>query len=465
MVIAPKYEHYDGINYVGEKDLDIQGKKERVKYFHIVSESGCDCIFVEHPSIQRGGGLYSDANGLEYPDNLFRFTLLSLAALEAPLILKLNGSTYGEKVVFLANDWQAGLVPLYMCHKFRRNGIYKQARVLYVVHNLGYQGSYHGVNACSFFGVDQQAANDLAFGNTVNLSKAALVCADRVLTVSPNYAREIQTPQNGFGLHDFVRAKASSGRVVGILNGIDDAWNPQTDKKISFNYSVKDFIEGKRRNKGALQAELNLEHNPNCALIGFTGRLTWQKGVDVLGSIIEWLMTDTGNGVTGNCQLIMMGNGERQYSDYLRWAERTYPGKVCGYVGFDPTVEHKMMAGCDLFLMPSRYEPCGLPQMCAQVYGTLPIVTNTGGLHDSVKDYVKDASTGVIVGTGFHIPHLEQGKVKEVVYKAAELFVKQPAEFQAMQKTAMESDFYWTRAIDEYEKQIDVTLFDADVVR
>jgi len=316
-----------------------------------------------------------------------------------------------------------------------------------------------------FFGVDQQAEKDLAFGNTVNLSKAALVCADRVLTVSPNYAREIQTPQNGFGLHDFVRAKASSGRVVGILNGIDDAWNPQTDKKISFNYSVNDFIEGKRRNKGALQAELNLEHNPNCALIGFTGRLTWQKGVDVLGSIISWLMADTGNGVTGNCQLIMMGNGERQYSDILKWAERTYPGKVCGYVGFDPTVEHKMMAGCDLFLMPSRYEPCGLPQMSAQVYGTLPIVTNTGGLHDSVKDYVKDASTGLNVGTGFHIPHLEQGKVKEVVYKAAELFVKQPAEFQAMQKTAMESDFYWTRAIDEYEKQIDVTLFDADVVR
>jgi starch synthase len=274
--------------------------------------------------------------------------------------------------------------------------------------------------------------------------------------VSPNYAHEIQQPQGGFGLHDFVRAKASSGRAVGILNGIDDAWNPQTDKKIYSNYSVESFVQGKRMNKGALQKELNLEPNPNCVLIGFTGRLTWQKGVDVLGSIIPWLMQDTGNGVTGNCQLIMMGNGERQYADVLRWAEVTYPGKVCGYVGFDPEVEHKIMAGCDLFLMPSRYEPCGLPQMCSQLYGTLPIVTDTGGLHDSVKDI----SAGLSVATGFHIPHLEQGKVKEVVYKAAELFFKQAADFQAMQMNAMLSDYYWTRAIDEYEKQIDVTLSD-----
>jgi starch synthase len=335
------------------------------------------------------------------------------------------------------------------------------ARVIYVVHNLGYQGAYHGVNACNFFCVDQSAANDLALGKSINLSKAALVSADRVLTVSPNYAREIQTHGGGFGLHDFVCAKAHSGRVVGILNGIDDAWNPQTDRHIRFNYSVENCVEGKRLCKAALQEKLGLEPDPACVLIGFTGRLTWQKGVDVLCSIIPWLMQDTGNGVTGNCQLIMMGNGEKQYAEGLTAAERMHPGRVCGYVGFEPEMEHKIMAGCDIFLMPSRYEPCGLPQMCAQLYGTVPIVTATGGLADSVKDH----SEGLARATGFHIPHLEQGKVKEVVYRAAELFVRSRTDFQAMQTNGMKTDFYWSRAIDEYEKQIDVCLYDARVHR
>jgi starch synthase len=461
MVVSPKYKHYDGIEYVGETVVTVNGGEHLVKYFHLLTESGCDCIFVEHPTLERGGGIYSDANGCEYGDNLFRFTLLSLAALEAPLVLRLGGTPYGDKVLFLANDWQAGLVPLYICHKYRKNNVYSQARVIYAVHNLGYQGQYHGVNACSFFGVDGQAASDLAWGKSINLCKGALTCADRVVAVSPNYAQEIQTPAHGFGLHDVVRAKAHSQRLVGILNGIDDAWNPLTDHVILRNYSVDDFIEGKRKNKAALQKDLNLQLNPDCVLIGFTGRLTSQKGIDILGAIVPWLMQDTGNGVTGNVQLIMMGNGDKGLAEVLRRSEDSYKGRVCGYVGFDPTVEHKIMAGCDIFLMPSRYEPCGLPQMISQKYGTLPIVTATGGLRDSVKD----VSCGETVATGFHIPNLDQAKVKEVIYKAAELFVKSPATFQTMQRTAMQSDFYWTRAIDEYERQIDVALYDAPIHR
>jgi len=465
MAVSPKYRHYDEINYVGETQVLVNGRQETVKYWHRFMDygggRGCDLIFVDHPSIQRDGGLYNGDDGREYGDNLFRFTLLSLAAMEAPLVLKLGGCPYGDKVAFLANDWQSGLVPLYLTHRYRRHGCYAQARAIYVVHNLGYQGQYPNVDACKFFGIDHKAASDVGFGNCVNLTKGALICADRVLTVSPNYAQEIQTPQGGFRLQDFVRAKAQSQRLGGILNGIDDCWSPETDASIARNYSVEDFLEGKRENKAALQRMLDLQVDPGAVVVGFVGRLTWQKGVDVLAQVVPWIMQDTGNGVTGRAQLIMMGNGERHLCEALRGAENCHKGRVCGYVGFDPKVEHQMMAGCDLLLMPSRYEPCGLPQMYSQQYGTLPIVTATGGLVDSVKD----VSQGADVATGFHMSHLDAAKMKEVLYKAMELCLKRPEDFQRMQRTAMLSDFYWPQAMDDYERSIDATLYDPPTVR
>lgn len=466
MVVSPKYKHFEGITWLGETTVVVNGKEESVKFWHKFEscgdDRGCDFIFVDHPAIERQGGLYNGDDGREYPDNLFRFTLLSMAAMEIPLILDIGSKgKYGDKVLFLANDWQAGLVPFYLSHKYRPHGCYTNARAIYVVHNLGYQGQYPHVPACHFFGVDQKPAADLEFGDCINLSKAALINADRVLTVSPNYTKEIQTKQGGFRLENYVRAKGDALRLGGILNGIDDVWNPETDKDIPVKYSVDNFQEGKAANKAALQRQLGLRLDPSVVLIGFVGRLTWQKGVDIMVQIVNWLMEDTGNGVTGRAQLIMMGNGEKQYADTLRGAEGAHPGCICGYVGFDPKVEHQMMAGCDLFLMPSRYEPCGLPQMYSQRYGTLPIVTATGGLVDSVKD----VSLGINEATGFHMSHLSSDKMREVVYGAAELYLKRRSDFEKMQRTAMLQDFYWPQAMDEYEKAIDQTLYDPAVVR
>jgi len=195
-------------------------------------------------------------------------------------------------------------------------------------------------------------------------------------------------------------------------------------------------------------------------LLGFFGRLTWQKGVDMLGAIIDWLMEPSDNGVNGRVQLILMGNGEEQYASTLRHAEGKYSKRVCGYVGFDPKVEHKMMAGCDLLLMPSRYEPCGLPQMCAQHYGTIPVVHATGGLADSVKDI----SEGINVATGFHIDPLTLEKVKEVLYAAMDMFFHDKGNFCLLQKNAILQDFYWPKAIDRYEEQIDYSLNDPPVM-
>lgn len=465
MAISPKYKDYAGIEYIGEAKVHLDAREETVKYMHKYEDygdgTGTDFVFIEHPCLQRDGGPYNDSSGREYPDNLLRFTLLSLAAMEAPRILKLRGKTYGEKVLFLANDWQAGLVPMNLCYKQRKCNAYTESRCMYVVHNFGYQGEYNGVDAGRFYGFEHQACCDVAYGKGVNLTKGAMICADRVITVSPNYAKEIQTPAGGFKLQDFAKAKDQARRLEGILNGIDDCWNPQTDHCIAPNYSVEDFERGKRENKVALQKQLDLNVDPNVVLIGFVGRLTWQKGIDIIQQCVDWLMTDTGNGVTGRAQLIMMGNGEAKFANMLRQAENRHKSRVCGYVGFDPKVEHQMMAGCDLFLMPSRYEPCGLPQMYSQQYGTLPIVTATGGLVDSVKDLAE----GVGKATGFIMSECTPPKAKETLYKAMELYLKRPADFKTMQRTAMQTDFYWPHAMDEYERNIDAVFSDPPIVR
>jgi len=466
MVVSPKYNHYENIQYIGETSIRVHDQEQTVKYWHLRKDysegGGTDFIFVEHPTIQRDGGPYNDRDGREYPDNLLRFTILSLAAMEAPLILNLNGQgTYGDKVLFLANDWQAGMVPVYLCSKYRINNCYTESRCIYVIHNLGYQGQYHGHDPVRFFGLERKYVGDLMMGKAINLCKGALVYADRVLTVSPHYAKEIQTPEGGFNLQDFVAAKAVSLRLAGILNGIDDCWNPLTDSNLSKNYSVENFEESKALNKSALQGFLDLQQDPDVCLLGFVGRLTWQKGVDVLASVISWLMQDTGNGVTGHVQIIMMGQGQPEYVEKLKWAENNYKGRICGYVGFDPKVEHRMMGGCDLLLMPSRYEPCGLPQMYSQAYGTLPVVHATGGLVDSVKDI----SEGIDIATGFHVRPLSPDKLKEVLFSAVEMHQKRPADFQRMQRTAMQSDYYWPKAMDEYERQIDTALYECPTVR
>uniref|UniRef100_A0A7S1AX82 Starch synthase catalytic domain-containing protein n=1 Tax=Noctiluca scintillans TaxID=2966 RepID=A0A7S1AX82_NOCSC len=466
MVVTPMYDRYEGVECLGEISLFADGQRH-VKLWHRYmrcdDEKGCDLVFVEHPSFFRPGGIYTGDDGKEYDDNLMRFAILSLAALEAPLILSIGGSTYGDKCVFLANDWQSGLVPVYMCHKYRNNGVYLQARVIYVIHNLGYQGLYGPLSRFSpgaYLGLDDSATPDLYYnslqGLVLNLTKGALLTTDRILTVSPNYAFEIQTPEGGFGLHEILKIRGNQLRLGGILNGIDDSWDPSSDGQISANFSAND-MSGRAVCRRELQRCLGLREDPSLVIIGFVGRLTWQKGIDVLGSTANWLMEDTGNGVTGQIQLIMMGHGERLHVEMLRYMESTFRGRVCGYVGFDAKVERQMMAGCDLFVMPSRYEPCGLPQMYAQRYGALPVVTETGGLKDSVVCFRNDPS----MATGFHIrPPLTRATLMESLYEAAELCLKWPEEFCRLQRNAMASNFYWPRAIDEYERHIDYTLWD-----
>lgn len=214
-------------------------------------------------------------------------------------------------------------------------------------------------------------------------------------------------------------------------------------------------MTGKQACKRVLQQSLGLNVDPDVCIMSFVGRLTSQKGIDLLGSVIEWLMEDSKDGLN-RVQLIMMGNGESCYGDMLRWAEDRWKGRVCGYFGFKPQVEREILAGSDYFLMPSRYEPCGIPQMCAMAYGTIPIVHATGGLRNSVRSFYSDESTA----TGFHVYPLTQDSLKKVMFDALDVFFRRREVLDAMRVRAMDQDFSWPRAIDEYEQHIDWTLSD-----
>lgn len=470
MVVSPRYGDYQDSTWIGYAKVWLDGREHEVKYFHHRQDygdgKGTDYIFVEHDCYKRPAGLYWDPKeGREYSDNLFRFALLSVAALEAPLILNLSGSTYGQDVVFFANDWQAGLLPIYMLYKYRRNGTYCNARTIFVIHNMGYQGKYplSKFPLETHLGLPSEAikylqGEDLNLGtDCINLLAAAVLVSDRVLTVSPNYACEIQSPEGGLGLHDILRNKGGQLRLAGILNGIADEWDPRTDPHIPVNYSITDFQLGKAKNKLELQKRLGLNQDPNVALMGFCGRLCYQKGIHLITSIIPWLLQDEGNGVLGRTQVILMGKGDDKYAGELANAENCNRGRVCGYSGFDPRVEHHMMAGCDFLLMPSQYEPCGLPQMYAQAYGTIPIVHETGGLKDSVQglwDEGRDRATA----TGFLFCGFDENHLKERCYQALDVFHKKKDLFQQMQINGLNSNYYWPQAINEYERHIDWTL-------
>jgi ADP-glucose type glycogen/starch synthase len=471
MVVAPRYDDYADMFHVGSANIWLAGCENRVEYWHQWQDygdgKGCDYIFVDHPSFRRGASIYCHPNnGPEYDDNLFRFALLSLAATEAPLVLTLGGSTYGDGCLFIANDWQTGLVPVYLHYKYKLQGVYQNARSMFVIHNLGYQGKYSSTRfpVTNYLGLPAQAfahflqCRDQNSGkDCLNLLSAGVTACDRVLTVSPNYAFEIQTLGGGYGLHNLLQGKASSLRLAGVLNGISDEWSPMTDPALPSNYTIKNFEEGKAHCKLSLQKELGLNEDPNVVLLGFVGRLCNQKGIHLILDSLQWMMQDQGNGVNGRVQVILMGKGDAAFSHRMMEAERNNKGRICGYTGFDPNVEHRMMAGCDILLMPSAYEPCGLPQMYAQAYGTLPVVHETGGLKDSVWglwDQLADREKA----TGFRFSPFTVSAFKERVYQAMAVFHHDRELFRQMQLNAMRADYYWPQAIDEYERHIDWTM-------
>jgi starch synthase len=296
--------------------------------------------------------------------------------------------------IFHCHDWHTALVPVYLKTLYSWDRIFSDTRTVLTLHNIGYQGVF-GSGILHEMGLADSAGQldqvDLDEGR-INFLKSGVMHADLLTTVSPTYSREILEPEYGMGLETQLRARGDS--VAGILNGVDYVeWSPENDPLIPFPYSSKD-LSGKEKNKQALMEEMGLDYQFDQPLVGMVTRLTYQKGIDLVQQALPELLSER------NLSLIVLGSGESEDEQFFHWLQAEYPGRVGFYKGFNNQLAHRIEAGSDLFLMPSRYEPCGLNQMYSLRYGTMPVVRATGGLADSVQHF--DAAKGTGTGVVFH---------------------------------------------------------------
>ena len=368
----------------------------------------------------------------EYSDNFLRFLFFQKAVVA---LIDAMGAPYDT--VHL-NDWQTGLIPLLLEKGANGTGRHRRERVLFTIHNLAYQGLYSATHLfeTNLPGNHLDRYPSLEFYGRINLMKAGLTGADRVNTVSPTYAREIETPEFGCGLDGVLRALPRS--VVGIVNGVDtEAWNPETDPALPSNYTVKS-LGGKEKCKIALLKEFGLSYNKELPLFVLVGRLVEQKGISVLAETIERMMSLP-------LQFVLLGSGQEIYHQMIAEWNQTWPERFSGRIGYNIELSHLIEAGGDFFLMPSLFEPCGLNQLYSLRYGTIPIVNHTGGLADTVIDLRRDPANG----TGFHMRTHGAEALLECVRDAVSLF-HDKVNFRKHRLRGMKQDVTWSKTADEY---------------
>jgi starch synthase len=367
----------------------------------------------------REGGPYQNATGEGWPDNGLRFGLLSKVA--ALLGSAASPIAWTAQVVH-CNDWPCGLAPVYL------NEATPRAKTLMTIHNLAFQGNF-GAPLVERLGLPGRVFSmaGLEFYGRMSFLKGGLVFADAITTVSPAYAREIQTAAFGFGLDGVLRERRDA--LFGILNGIDtEAWNPATDARIAERYDAS-RLHGKAVNKRALQQRIGLAIDPGVPLLASISRFAHQKGIDLIIDAADEL-------AAAPAQLAVLGTGERQIEDALRAAQARHPGKIAVSLGFDEDLAHLIEAGADMFLMPSRYEPCGLNQMYSQRYGTPPVARRTGGLADTIAD----GETGFL---------FYEEKLITAVQRALSAWREAPR-WREIQRVAMARDFSWAAPARQY---------------
>lgn len=337
--------------------------------------------------------------------------------------------------VINANDWQSALVPLYYhCFYANREG-FEGIKTVLTIHNIQYQGKYGMELVEDVLGIPPEYRPLLEYDGCVNFMKAGIECADRVTTVSPTYAEEILDPWFSWGLDPILNAR--KWKLQGILNGIDtDGYNPVSDPNIAHNFSVEDVEEGKAINKKALQERLNLPQRADVPLIGMVTRLTSHKGLDLVKYIVDELLTR-------DVQMVVLGSGEWIYENFFRDIQAKYPEKFCYCAGFVPELARKIYASSDIFLMPSKSEPCGLAQMVACRYGTLPIVRETGGLKDSIIDCGEEG------GFGFTFKTYNADDMLAAIDRALGAYANKP-DLKLLRERCMTQDFTWGRSANTY---------------
>lgn len=373
---------------------------------------------------KRTGGIYGHFDDAE------RFSFFSRAVLEMlPYI------DYKPDVIH-ANDWQTALVPVYYRLFYANNEWYSGIKTLFTIHNIQYQGQYGLEILEDVFGIPNYSRQLLEYDKCVNLMKGAIECANWVSTVSPTYAREILDPWFSHKLDPILKERA--WKLSGILNGIDvENYNPASDPDIYSHYDSTDY-SGKAENKKQLQERVALEINPDVPLVGMVTRLVSHKGLDLVKEGVDNVMEHS------NAQMVVLGSGDLEYEHFFEWMQEKYPGRFVLCLGFVPELSRKIYAACDIFLMPSKSEPCGLSQMIALRYGAIPVVRETGGLSDSISD------SGDGEGNGFTFKTYNAGDMLHSLHRAISSYNDEKEGWRVLVKRAMDCDNSWAKSAGEY---------------
>lgn len=427
-VVVPLYSAIDHslksqMKFLGNFEVSISWRKTYCGVF-TATVGKVTYYFIDNEQYFSRSKIYG-----EYDDSE-RFAFFSKAVLDI-----LNLLDFFPDVIHV-NDWQTALLPIYLNAFYRGGARYAKIKTVLSIHNIEFQGKYNPIILGSIFGLDISCRSQLLYDGDINLLKGGIEAADMVTTVSRTYAQEILGPEYSFGLHNILRPR--SYKLRGVVNGIDtQTFNPETDEAIYRKYSYE-TIRFKSFNKKALQKEMGLEQSNDIPVIGMVTRLTSQKGIDLLCEVMNELSELP-------IQLIALGTGDSHFEGFFYSWEQSRHDKIRGYIGFSGAMAQKIYAGADMFLMPSKTEPCGLSQMIAMRYGTIPIVHSVGGLKDTVTAFNPEDKTG----NGITFQSYNPYDMLDAVRRAVDLFHQKPL-WRVLRKNAMSGDFSWETPAKEY---------------
>ena len=426
-VVMPLYDDIpqelrDGMKFLTSLSVPVAWRRQYCGVFE-ARAGGVIYYLIDNQYYFKRHGLYG------HYDDAERFAFFSRAALEMLPYIDFRPD------IIHANDWQTALVPVYYSIFYSNTDWFRGIKTVLTIHNIQYQGKYGEELIEDVLGIPKSSLSVLQFGDGIDFLKGAVECANRVTTVSPTYAGEILDPWYSCGLDGILRER--QWKLTGILNGIDTAtYDPATDPDLYANYSADDPA-GKAVNKEELLGRLNLAPGDRVPLIGMVTRMVAHKGLDLVRESLDTLMNTT------DCRFVILGSGDWEYETFFRELQGRFPGRVCACFGFVPELSRKIYAASDIFLMPSRSEPCGLSQMIALRYGAVPVVRETGGLKDSVKD------SGDGEGNGFTFLNYDGADLLRAVGRAVQGY-RDPEGWAILTKRAMECDFSWGRSANEY---------------
>ena len=426
-VVMPLYEDIpqelrDNMKFLTSLSVPVAWRRQYCGVFE-AKVGGVIFYLIDNQYYFKRSGLYG------HYDDAERFAFLSRAALEMLPYIDFKPN------IIHCNDWQTALVPVYYRLFYANNDWYAGMKTMVTIHNVQYQGKYGLELVKDVLGIPQSETQLLEYDGCVNMLKGAVECANWVTTVSPTYAQELLDPWFSHGLDSILKSR--SWKLSGILNGIDTmSYNPSSDESIAAHYSAED-PSGKAENKRALQEQLGFAQKPDTPLIGMVTRMVAHKGLDLVREVLDRLMGET------NVQFVILGSGDWEYESFFREMQNRYPGRLSASIGFLPELSRRVYAGADIFLMPSKSEPCGLSQMIALRYGAVPVVRATGGLKDTIQD------SGDGEGNGFTFQTYNSGDMLYAVRRALEGYAN-PEGWEILVRRAMECDNSWGRSANEY---------------